>query len=71
MSDVLAIDETYTIPEIAAKLKLSQQTALRMFEEEPGVIVLERPGKMHKRKYRTVRVPRHVYDRVIGRLANK
>jgi len=36
-----------------------------MFEKEPGLIRLEHPGKMHKRKYTILRIPRHVYERVI------
>ena len=34
-------------------------------ERQPGVIVLERPEKMHKRRYRSIRIPRAVYERVI------
>jgi predicted transcriptional regulator len=57
------LEPTFTVPEIAGRLQLSRQTVIRMFENEPGVILIERPGKMHKRKYRTVGVPRHVYER--------
>jgi hypothetical protein len=68
MPDVLS--PALSVQEAAAALGLSRQTVTRMFEKEPGVIVLERPGKMHKRKYVTLRIPRHVYERVIGRLSN-
>jgi excisionase family DNA binding protein len=68
MSDILTV--ALSVQEAAAQLGLSRQTVTRLFEKEPGVIVLERSGKMHKRKYTTLRIPRHVYDRVIGRLSN-
>ena len=63
-----ALEPTLTVQEIAELLKLSRQTVQRMFGSEPGVILIERSGRMHKRKYRTIRVPKHVYERVIFRL---
>jgi hypothetical protein len=59
---------TYTVAEVAALTGLSRQTVTRMFERERGVIVLVRPESMHKRSYRSIRIPRAVYERVIGRL---
>lgn len=35
-----------------------------MLEREPGVLVLNRPERMHKRPYRTIKIPRAVYERV-------
>jgi len=64
-----ALDQTFTILEIAEMLKLSRQTVTRMFEQEKGVIVLDRKSRMHKRGYRTLRIPRHVYERVVHRLS--
>ncbi len=32
-------------------------------------IVLNRPEKMHKRRYRSIRIPRAVYERVVRRLS--
>lgn len=61
-------NEVYTVAELAAMTGLSRSTITRMFESETGVIVLERPETMHKRRYRTIRIPRHVYQRVIGKL---
>lgn len=62
-----------TVSEVAALTGLSKQTITRMFERERGVLILERPRKesMHKSKrgYRSLRIPRAVYERVIGRLA--
>lgn len=55
----------YTINEIAQMTGFSRQTVTRMFENEPGVIILNRPEKMHKRRYRTIRVPAAVFERVL------
>ncbi|MEG9435300.1 hypothetical protein JAO29_03875 [Edaphobacter sp. HDX4] len=42
----------------------SYPTIVRMFEDERGVIILNRPTKMNKRRYRSIRIPRAVYERV-------
>jgi len=63
--------EAYTVAEVAGMTGLSRQTITRMFEHETGVIVLSRPERMHKRSYRTIRIPRAVYERVIAGLTVK
>ena len=60
-----------TVSEAAELSGLSRQTITRLFEEERGVIILGRPEEKHKRKYRSIRIPRQVYERVIGRLTVK
>jgi predicted DNA-binding transcriptional regulator AlpA len=57
-----------TIAEVAELTGFSRQTITRLFQAEKGVIVIEHPEKMHKRGYRSVRIPRAVFDRVIRRL---
>lgn len=59
----------YTVAEVAAMTGFSVRTVTRLFSEERGVIVLPRPTQMNKRRYRSLRIPRAVYDRVIGRLS--
>jgi uncharacterized protein YvpB len=56
----------YSVPEIAGLTGFSIQTVIRLFENERGVIIIEtrNPGK---RAYRSMRVPRHVYRRVIAK----
>lgn len=61
--------KTLTVEEVAALLGFSRQTITRLFEREPGVLVLKRPEKPHKRQYRSIRVPLAVYERVRRRLA--
>ena len=59
-----------TVPEIAAMTGRSRRTIIRWFENEPGVVLLEifdHPEKLHKRRYRTLRIPRGVFERVVER----
>jgi hypothetical protein len=63
--------QAYTVREIAAMTGFSRQIITRLFERERGVIILERPERTHKRCYRSIRIPRAVYARVIARLAVK
>jgi len=60
--------QAFTVAEVAALTGFSRQTVTRMFEREPGVLMLSRPEAMHKRGYRSIRIPRHVYERVSQRL---
>lgn len=55
----------FTVKEVADMTGLSRQTITRMFEREKGVIVLGRPETVNKRGYRSIRVPRAVYERVL------
>jgi hypothetical protein len=58
----------YTVAEVAHMLRLSLRTVIRLFEKEPGVIILERKKPGRKRKsYRSIRIPRTVYERVCRR----
>ncbi len=61
----------YTVAEVGSLMGLSRSTVTRLFEREPGVIILKRPELMHKRSYRGIRIPRSVYQRVISRLSVK
>jgi transcriptional regulator GlxA family with amidase domain len=50
----------YTLDDVAALTGFSRRTITRMFESERGVLVLARPESMHKRRYRSIRIPRAV-----------
>lgn len=54
-----------TVPQIAAMTGRSRRTIIRWFENEPGVFIMDNPETMHKRRYRTLRIPRAVFERVI------
>jgi hypothetical protein len=66
---VVIAKDIYTVADVAALTGLSRQTVTRMFERERGVLILERPEKIHKRRFRTIRIPRTVYERVVNRLS--
>ena len=61
----------YTTEELAAQWSLSHDTIRRLFEREPGVLVLNGlNGLCRKRPYRTLRIPESVAARVYRRLQN-
>jgi|YelNatPaOPRAMG01_1025707.scaffolds.fasta_scaffold37970_3 hypothetical protein len=60
----------YTPKEIAERLKLSTDKVIRLFEKEPGVTVIENRAMLGKRRYRTLRIPESVLERVLRRLSN-
>jgi hypothetical protein len=41
----------YTVAEVATKTGYSRQTITRLFEDEKGVIIINRPEQLHKRGY--------------------
>lgn len=55
----------YTVAEVATLTGFSVQTVTRMSVREPGVLVIERKTTMRKRRYRSIRIPRSVYERVV------
>ena len=60
-------DEYYTVVEAARVLKCSSDKATRIFEDEPGIVDLGFPETMHKRRYRVLRIPIAVFNRVIAK----
>ena len=58
-------EQFYTVAEVATILKVSTDTATRIFEDEPGVLDLGSPEKSHKRRYRILRTPLAVFNRVL------
>lgn len=58
-------EEIYSIAEIAKILKVSTDKVVRLFQDEPGVINLGAPEKLHKRRYRILRIPASVMHRVL------
>jgi hypothetical protein len=63
-----AVERHYSADEIGRLWGLSPRTVRRMFENEPGIIVLGNTGTMRKRRYITIRVPESVLVRVHRRL---
>jgi hypothetical protein len=58
----------FTIEEIAERWKMSPDTVRRLFENEPGVLTLDNRDTVYKRRYRTLRIPGPVMERVFRRL---
>jgi hypothetical protein len=61
----------YAVAEVAALTGFSRQTVTRMFERERGVTVVCRPESMHKRRCRSIRIPRVFYELLFDRLTVK
>jgi hypothetical protein len=59
------------VAEVAALTGFSRDTITRMFQHEPGVLIIARPTTNRKRRYRSIRIPRAVYERVVDRLTVK
>lgn len=58
----------YSVAQIAEIWNLSQDAARKIFQDEPGVLVLGGQGSPHKRRYTTLRVPESVLQRVYQRM---
>lgn len=64
-----AVGAHYSPEQLGELWGLSADTVRRLFEREPDVLVIEN-GKRGKRRYRTLRIPQAVVDRVYRRLSN-
>jgi hypothetical protein len=64
-----SIEQHYTPEEIAERWRVSGNTVRRTFRNEPGVLLIDRPEQLHKRGYKTMRIPASVVDRVHRKLA--
>ncbi len=62
------VERHYTAGEVADLWRLDVETIRRLFNGEPGIVVLKAPTRKGKRAYRTIRIPQSVLDRVHQRL---
>ena len=60
----LASEKHYSVIEIAKLWAVREKTVRKIFEGEPGVIHWGTEEKLHKRGYRTLRVPETALHRV-------
>jgi hypothetical protein len=60
----------YSPAELGELWNLSADTVRRMFESEPGVLVFENPVRSSSRRFRTLRIPESVAQRVHSRYSN-
>ena len=66
----VATERHFEPAELGALWHLSADTVRRLFENEPGVLVIDRGGKHRSRRYRTLRIPESVAQRVHRRMTN-
>jgi len=58
----------YTVPEISKLLRVDRHTVTRLFANESGVLILgNRETRCGQRKYRMLRIPSAVLNRVLAR----
>ena len=60
----------YSPADLGELWSLSADTVRRMFENEPGVLVFENPVRSSSRRFRTLRIPESVAQRVYARFGN-
>ena len=63
-----AAERHYTPGEVAELWQFNVETIRQLFQNEPGVVVLQSPIKKGKRPYKTIRIPHSVLERVHKRL---
>jgi hypothetical protein len=68
-SDPPSCERHYTIAQVAGMWNLSSDTVRRLFCNEPGVPKLDNRARRTKRRYRTLRIPQSVLERVHRRLS--
>jgi hypothetical protein len=61
----------YSVPEIAKLWGVSDDTIRRIFEAEPGVLILGEAFRGKRRVKRTMRIPANVLQRVHERRSTK
>jgi len=59
-----ALEQHYSVAEVAKMWALSEKTVRRMFQDEDGVLNWGTPETRRKRGYRTLRIPESVLHRV-------
>jgi hypothetical protein len=62
-----ALERHFKPQELAKFWGLSTNVIRSLFEDEPGVLKIVRPEKLHKRRYVTLRIPASVAARVHAR----
>jgi hypothetical protein len=65
-----ALERHYSPDELGKIWSLSADTVRRLFEREPGVLVIEHAKGKTSRRYRTFRIPESVALRVHRRMTN-
>jgi hypothetical protein len=64
----VALERHFTPSELGKLWHLSPRFVRELFQDVPGVMKIDRPERMHKRGYTTLRVPESVALRLHARL---
>jgi hypothetical protein len=56
-SQIPALEQHFTPDELADKWGVSANTVRRLCEEDGGIFVIDRPERMRKRRYKSIRIP--------------
>jgi hypothetical protein len=59
------VKQAYTVDEVAEMTGFSRRTVISIFEHKKGTLIRSRAEQMHKRRYRAIRTPHPVFERVI------
>ena len=65
------LEQHYTPIELAKRWGFSDTFIRGLFEREEGVVTINRPERMHKRKHVSLRIPESVAERVYQRLVTR
>jgi len=60
------MSELLNVAEVAAVLKVSPDTVIRRFAKVKGVVNLGSEETRGKRRYRLLRIPKHVVEKFVG-----
>jgi hypothetical protein len=63
------VEKLHTIAEVATALRVSYDSARRMFKDLPGVLVRVKPSR-YRRIYRVYLIPESVFRREYQRMAS-
>lgn len=63
------IERHYSPAELAKTWGVSVQTIRDIFKNESGVLKIGRDGTRHRRRYKTLRIPESIAEKVHGRLS--
>jgi hypothetical protein len=66
------LDRFLTVQEVSDALQLDRRTVVRLFENEPDVLIVgAKMSTRAARRYRTLRIPQSTYNRKVRQLSNR
>jgi hypothetical protein len=65
------LEQHYSPAQLAERWGFSVDFVRKLFRFEEGVILVDRPERMHKRGYANMRIPESVAERVYSRMTTR